>query len=153
MVDLDVTLQRLGVADKLVVMSGETVRNEAAMRGLAQASWNLADLEGRYASFVKRFRPLIAAQGKDANVSPKSAFVVRTLLIQEYRKVLLRDPQLPAELLPADWHGTAAYQLCRNLYIAIHRQADVWLSEVMETAQGPLPPPAATFMQRFGGLT
>jgi len=153
MVDLDVTLQRLGVADKLVVMSGETVRNEAAMRDLAQASWNLADIEERYASFVTRFRPLIAAQGKDANVSPKSAFVIRTLLIQEYRKVLLRDPQLPAELLPAGWHGTAAYQLCRNLYIAVHRQADVWLSEVMETAQGPLPPPAAAFMQRFGGLT
>jgi phenylacetic acid degradation operon negative regulatory protein len=153
MVDLDVTLQRLGVADKLVVMSGETVRNEAAMRVLAQASWNLADIEERYASFVTRFRPLIAAQGKDANVSPKSAFVVRTLLIQEYRKVLLRDPQLPAELLPAGWHGTAAYQLCRNLYVAVHRQADVWLSEVMETAQGPLPPPDAAFMQRFGGLT
>jgi len=153
MVDLDVTLQRLGVADKLVVMSGETVRNEAAMRVLAQASWNLADIEERYASFVTRFRPLIAAQGKDANVSPKSAFVVRTLLIQEYRKVLLRDPQLPAELLPAGWHGTAAYQLCRNLYIAVHRQADVWLSEVVETAQGPLPPPVAAFMQRFGGLT
>jgi len=153
MVDLDVTLQRLGVADKLVVMSGETVRNEAAMRVLAQASWNLADIEERYASFVTRFRPLIAAQGKDANVSPKSAFVVRTLLIQEYRKVLLRDPQLPAELLPAGWHGTAAYQLCRNLYIAVHRQADIWLSEVVETAQGPLPPPDAAFMQRFGGLT
>ena len=153
MIDLDVTLQRLGVADKLVVMSGETVRNEAAMRVLAQASWNLADIEERYASFVTRFRPLIAAQGKDANVSPKSAFVVRTLLIQEYRKVLLRDPQLPAELLPAGWHGTAAYQLCRNLYIAVHRQADVWLSEVVETAQGPLPPPDAAFMQRFGGLT
>jgi len=153
MVDLDVTLQRLGVADKLVVMSGETVRNEAAMRVLAQANWNLADIEERYASFVTRFRPLIAAQGKDANVSPKSAFVVRTLLIQEYRKVLLRDPQLPAELLPAGWHGTAAYQLCRNLYIAVHRQADTWLSEVMETAQGPLPPPAAAFMRRFGGLT
>ena len=152
-IDLDVTLQRLGVADKLVVMSGETVRNEAAMRGLAQASWNLADIEERYASFVTRFRPLIATQGKDAGISPKSAFVVRTLLIQEYRKVLLRDPQLPAELLPAGWHGTAAYQLCRNLYIAVHRQADVWLTEVMETAQGPLPPPAAAFMQRFGGLT
>jgi len=153
MTDLDVTLQRLGIAGKLVVMSGETVRNDAAMRVLAQDSWNLADIDERYASFVRRFRPLIAAQGKDANVSPKSAFVVRTLLIQEYRKVLLRDPQLPFELLPADWHGTAAYQLCRNLYIAVHGQADVWLTQTMETAEGPLPPPGPAFMQRFGGLS
>ena len=66
--------------------------------------------------------------------------------------MLLRDPQLPAELLPSGWHGTAAYQLCRNLYRAIYRQADVYLSEVMETADGPLPPPARSFYERFGGL-
>ena len=116
---LDLALQRLDVADDVVVMSGETVRNEASMRRLAQSSWNLAEIDEGYESFVSRFRPLIAAYGKDANVSPKSAFLVRTLLIQEYRKVLLRDPQLPTELLPAGWHGTAAYLLCRNLYRAI----------------------------------
>ena len=85
-------------------------------------------------------------------MSPKSAFLVRTLLIQEYRKVLLRDPQLPAELLPDSWHGTAAYQLCRNLYRAICAQADDYLTETMETADGPLPPPSRAFAKRFGGL-
>jgi phenylacetic acid degradation operon negative regulatory protein len=153
MAGLDLALQRLGVADELVVMSGQTERNEASMRRLAQASWNLAEIDDGYASFVERFRPLIAAYGKDANVSLKSAFLVRTLLIQEYRKVLLRDPQLPADLLPAGWHGTAAYQLCRNLYLAIYAQADVYLTETMETAEGPLPPPVAAFSKRFGGLT
>lgn len=150
--DLDVTLRRLGVADELVVMRGLTIRNEPAMRKLAQSSWNLAGIDDRYAEFTKRFRPLIAAHGRDANVSPKSAFMVRTLLIQEYRKVMLRDPQLPRELLPSNWHGTAAYQLCRNLYLAIYEQADAYLTDTLQTAVGPLPPPAAVFMQRFGGL-
>ena len=152
MTDLDITLRRLRVADKVVVMSGQTVRNDASMRRLAGDSWSLRDIDKGYASFVERFRPLIAAYGKDANVSPKTAFLVRTLLIQEYRKVLLRDPQLPLELLPSGWHGTAAYQLCRNLYIAVYAPADAYLSETMETASGPLPPPNAEFMQRFGGL-
>lgn len=152
MSDLDVALRRLGVADDLIVMSALTVRNESGMRKLAQACWNLTDIEQRYASFVKRFRPLIAAYGRNADVAPKPAFLVRTLLIQEYRKALLRDPQLPAELLPSDWHGAAAYQLCRNLYRAVYRQADEYLTEVMETADGPLPPPSRRFMQRFGGL-
>jgi len=66
--------------------------------------------------------------------------------------VLLRDPQLPDELLPANWHGSAAYQLCRNLYLAVYEQADEHLSAVMETANGSLPPPSREFMQRFGGL-
>ena len=152
MADLDVTLRRLGVADELVVMTGQTIRNEASMRRLAGASWNLDDIDKRYAGFIERFRPLIAAYGKDENVSPKSAFLVRTLLIQEYRKVLLRDPQLPAPLLPAGWHGTAAYQLCRNLYRVVYAEADAYLTATMETASGPLPEPEPGFMQRFGGL-
>ena len=150
--DLEVTLRRLGVADDLVVMSAQTESNAAAMRKLAQSSWALDDIDERYAGFVKRFRPLIAAYGKNASVSAKTAFLVRTLLIQEYRKVLLRDPQLPAELLPSGWHGTAAYQLCRNLYRALYEAADEYLTEVMETAEGPLPPPAGRYFERFGGL-
>lgn len=149
---LDATLGRLGIAGELVVMSGETIRNEASMRRLAGSSWNLAAIDEGYRRFVERFRPLIAAHGKDANMSPRSAFLVRTLLIQEYRKVLLRDPQLPLALLPDGWHGAAAYQLCRNLYRAVHRQADDYVGAFMETADGPLPPPSAAFLKRFGGL-
>ena len=152
MADVDIALRRLGVADDVVVLRGRTVRNDAGMRKLVQASWNLDDIENRYARFVKRFRPLIAAYARQNDVAPQTAFLVRTLLIQEYRKILLRDPQLPAELLPGGWHGSAAYQLCRNLYRAVFAQADAYLTDVMETADGPLPPPEPRFMQRFGGL-
>jgi phenylacetic acid degradation operon negative regulatory protein len=55
-------------------------------------------------------------------------------------------------LLPANWHGSAAYQLCRNLYQAVYKQADRYLSATMETADGTLPPPSKPFMSRFGGL-
>ena len=150
--DLDVTLRRLGVNDDLIIMRGLTVINEPSIRRLAKSGWNIDDIDSRYASFVERFRPLIAAYGKSGAVKPQTAFLIRTLLIQEYRKVLLRDPQLPSELLPANWHGTAAYQLCRNLYLAVYQQADAYLSATMETADGQLPPPSRHFMQRFGGL-
>ena len=152
MTDLDIATRRLGVGDELIVMTGRTVRNDHAMRTLARASWNLDDIDERYASFVKRFRPLIADVGEASAVTPRSAFLIRTLLIQEYRKVLLRDPQLPAELLPSDWHGKNAYQLCRNLYRAVYRPADDYLSETMETASGHLPQPEKSFLKRFGGL-
>lgn len=151
-VDLDITMRRLGLADQIVVMTGQTIKSENAMRSLAHASWNLDEIDKRYASFVKQFRPLIAAVAKTPEVNEQTAFLIRTLLVQEYRKILLRDPQLPAELLPTGWHGAAAYQLCRNLYKAVYSQADDYLSATMETAEGPLPPPAGDFMRRFGGL-
>ena len=150
--ELDVTIRRLGVQNELIVMRGRTIRSESAMREVVRSCWNLDDIDERYRAFVARFRPLYRALSKSADISAKSAFQARTLLIQEYRKVLLRDPLLPVELLPASWQGAAAYQLCRNLYRLLYRDADTYLDDVMETADGPLPPPAATFTRRFGGL-
>lgn len=150
--DLDITVRRLGLVDDVVIMTGRTVKSDGAMRGLARSAWNLDDIDARYEQFVAMFRPLIAALAKSNGVATRTAFVTRTLLIQEYRKVLLRDPQLPVELLPADWHGIRAYQLCRNLYRGLYARADEYLSETMETADGALPPPTGSYLQRFGGL-
>lgn len=150
--ELDVTMRRLGVEDSLVVMKGQTIRSDTAMRELTHDCWNLDDIDARYADFVQRFRPVYKALSGKTALDDRSAFVIRTLLIQEYRKVLLRDPWLPAELLPSGWHGAAAYQLCRNLYRGVYAQADAHLDNMMETVDGPLPPPARSFTRRFGGL-
>ena len=150
--ELDITIKRIGVADDLVVLEGQTIRNDSGMRQLAHNSWNLAALNERYQQFVKMFRPVIKAISDAKKIEEKQAFIVRTLLIQEYRKVLLRDPLLPEELLLPGWKGAAAYQLCRNLYLAIHLEADRYLGHSMETSDGPLPPPGAAFWARFGGI-
>jgi len=152
MADLDVTIRRLGVGSALVVMNGRTIRNEGGMRLLARDCWNVDALDDRYAGFVRRFRPLFRAMSGKGRLGDRAAFLARTLLIHEYRQILLRDPLLPKQLLPARWHGTAAYQLCRNLYRAVHAGADAWLDRNMETADGPLPPPSPEFFERFGGL-
>ncbi|MDH3620021.1 MAG: phenylacetic acid degradation operon negative regulatory protein PaaX [Gammaproteobacteria bacterium] len=150
--ELGAAMRRLGVEDTLVVMHGQTIRGDQAMRALTRACWNLDDIDARYRDFVHRFRPVYKALSGKRQPSDKAAFLIRTLLIQEYRKVLLRDPWLPAELLPPGWHGATAYQLCRNLYRGVHAQADAFLDLVMETADGPLPPPSRSFAGRFGGL-
>ena len=146
--------RRLRVADDIVVLQStcEDDAQDQALRSLAQKSWNLHDIDQRYAGFVRRFRPVYAAVRKARTLDSRLAFQIRTLLIQEYRKILLRDPLLPAGLLPSGWHGNAAYALCRNLYLAVYADADRLLSDCMETAEGPLPPPSASFYGRFSGL-
>jgi phenylacetic acid degradation operon negative regulatory protein len=148
------SLEQTGLQEKLVILEGSTQgRNrDDAMAALVHKSWNLADIDRRYELFVQQFRPAFQALGKLPRCEPRDGFLLRTLLIQEYRKILLRDPLLPAELLPAGWHGTAAYQLCRNLYRLVAAAADEYMSQALETADGPLPPPAAAFYMRFGGL-
>jgi phenylacetic acid degradation operon negative regulatory protein len=152
--DLEAQLKRLDGGDLIVMNArgaGQTMHN-GAVRELVHRSWNLEDIEQRYAAFLDRFRPVFAATRRCRQIPPRIAFQIRTLMLQEYRKVLLRDPLLPAELLPRSWHGVPAYQLCRNLYRRVYDAADAFLSETMETAEGPLPPPSPDFYRRFGGL-
>ncbi|HEX2140553.1 MAG TPA: phenylacetic acid degradation operon negative regulatory protein PaaX [Woeseiaceae bacterium] len=152
--DVESLLARVGALDEVVILTGRAIggAKNGALRELVRRSWNLGDIEARYEEFLGRFRPVFRAARVARAIEPATAFQVRTLLLQEYRKVLLRDPLLPAELLPKGWHGVPAYQLCRNLYRRVHAAADDYLGLTMETADGPLPPPAPDFYARFGGL-
>jgi len=150
--DVNDTLERLTVRDDVVVMQSRAVGEGGGMRDLAADAWNLAELDAGYRYFVERFAPARDALANDADVEPGTAFLLRTLLVQEYRKLLLRDPQLPAELLPEGWHGADAYALCRDLYRGLYEPCDAFLDDTVETADGPLPPPNRDYFKRFGGL-
>ena len=80
---------------------------------------------------------------------------MRTLLIHAYRRVLLRDPLLPAALLPLDWPGAAAYALCRDFYRLTHRCAERHLAATLAERGEEFPPADASFYDalRRAGLT
>jgi len=147
-------LQDLDLQRRVVLMRArnEGLPTSAPLNRLVRECWNLEELGVQYAGFLDRFRPVWRAVDGTASLDPQAAFLIRTVLIHEIRRLLLRDPQLPDDVLPGDWHGAAARLLCRNLYRATYRQAEVYLGEVLETADGPLPQPAAYFYERFGGL-
>ena len=152
MSDLTATLTRLGVDGEVVVMSDCISQNDAPMRRIVRDSWKLDEIDQRYGQFIEMFEPTMKALSDGAASSPKTAFLVRTLLIQEYRKILLRDPHLHDDLLPKDWHGKAAYTLCRDIYRRLYAPANLYLTETMETVDGPLPEAEPETAQRFGGL-
>ena len=147
-------LDEQGVAPDVVVLTGKSAGaiQDQQLRSLAKKSWNLDDIDSRYGEFVARFAPVSKAVARAGTIDAELAFRIRTLLIQEYRKILLRDPLLPVDLLPDGWHGAEAYGLCRSLYRDVFRPAEDYLSDTMETADGPLPAPSPAFYTRFGGL-
>jgi len=123
-----------------------------SQRLLVTQGWDLGEIAARYRRFVAQFRPVLAALGEHERAAPLPAFIIRTFLIHEYRRIHLRDPLLPAALLPADWVGTDAYRLCVAIYSRIASTAEAHLSESATTLDGPLPPADAAWAQRFGGL-
>jgi len=121
-------------------------------QGLLQAGWDLAELARSYQRFVATFEPLQTLLAGRAEATPDTAFVIRTLLIHQYRKIHLRDPLLPHSLLPDDWIGARAYELCRDLYRRVFTAAEQHISATAETLDSKLTAPARETYKRFGGL-
>jgi phenylacetic acid degradation operon negative regulatory protein len=137
---------------KGVVLMRAASEGELADRALLAAGWDLAELGGHYQRFVNAFTPVRAHVESRGKMPPEAAFVVRTLLIHEYRKIHLRDPLLPSSLLPPDWIGAQAYELCRSLYRMVFSAADQHVSDVAETLSGKLERASRQTYRRFGGL-
>jgi phenylacetic acid degradation operon negative regulatory protein len=121
-------------------------------QSLVALGWDIAELGKRYQGFVDRYsRALLALQAGKA--APQAAFILRTLLIHEYRKLHLRDPLLPQRLLPASWPGTRAAVLCKEIYSRIFPASEAFLSETAVRLDGRLPKGEPSVLKRFGGLS
>lgn len=121
-------------------------------RAVIASGWDLGGLTRRYRRFVDSFSPVeLHLKGRPV-LSPESAFVIRTLLIHEYRKIHLQDPLLPAALLPSEWVGASAYELCAGLYARVFGSAEQFLSATASTLDGALPPADKSAYERFGGI-
>lgn len=135
-----------------VIVIQRAVVAHASDQQLVAMGWDLGELARRYRRFVEMFAPLNDELSRNVQAAGETAFVLRTLLVHEYRRIHLRDPQLPASLLPRQWPGTDAHALCRNLYAKVFTASEEFLSGRVQTLDGALPPPAAEVFARFGGL-
>jgi phenylacetic acid degradation operon negative regulatory protein len=130
--------------DGLFVM---TPRSEDR-RALVAAAFRVDEVSQAYRDFVAQFSPLADALARKAP-SEEEALVARTLLIHAFRRVVLRDPGLPADLLPTDWQGDAARALAARIYALVADPSERLLDRAAQNEEGPLPPPVAAFHSRF----
>ena len=121
----------------------------AACRLLAARSWPLAETAAAYARFLEAFTPLNAALAGGDALGDLDALVARVLLIHDYRRIVLRDPLLPAEILPPDWPGTAARRLCADVYGALLEGSERWLDAHAVDESGHPLPRSAQVWERF----
>jgi phenylacetic acid degradation operon negative regulatory protein len=71
---------------------------------VAAQAWDLHAVAARYEGFIGEF----------AGLAPRAAdevLIAQTRLVHEWRRFPFLDPQLPGELLPAEWSGAKAAAL------------------------------------------
>ena len=143
-------LERLGLRQNVVLLQGAEVSSvtRSSTPLLVADCWRLELVSARYEAFVANFRPVLdlVQRGVDA----QEAFVLQTLLIHSFRRVVLHDPRLPRPLLPQDWPGLEAYALCKAMYLQTHMGVGEFLAEHVEGFHEICA--SAEFMERFGGL-
>ncbi|ATE62764.1 phenylacetic acid degradation operon negative regulatory protein PaaX [Thauera sinica] len=144
-----------GLADVLprlkpLLAADATLGTAASDAEMVRRAWNLERLAGMYADFVGRYQPILQQLRDSAgDVDDESAFLVRTLLIHDYRRLLLRDPELPDALLPAEWPGQKARLLCRELYRRLLAPSERHLDAHFQLADGRTPEAAPLLFERF----
>lgn len=82
-----------------------------------------------YQGFVDRYGPMADAMSA---CTSHQAFALRTMLIHDLRRIRLRSPDIPAELLPSGWIGHQAHALAAGLYETLSARAAEALSAVLE---------------------
>jgi phenylacetic acid degradation operon negative regulatory protein len=141
----------VGPLSKVIIFDADLAGDDAPQR-LVSLGWDLEDLGLRYRRFVTRFERVLAALDGVRAVDDEACFLVRTLLIHEYRRLHLRDPLLPPRLLRANWPGAQAASLCRDIYARVFAASEAHLSRTATLLAGPLPAPDSSVMKRFGGI-
>jgi len=145
---LEELLAELELEDSIVHMQAQA-ENAENLQKLVMARWKLRNLRQRYKAFTSQYQ--IARKILRGRKPPhtQSAFLLRVLLMHEYRRILLAYPELPAAMLPADWEGYSAQALTAEIYRGLAVQTGQWVNRELLNAEGNMKGGSSILKTRF----
>jgi len=120
------------------------------MEALIRHAWPVEAIEASYRILVDAFTPLARTLRAGAMPDPLSAMAARSLLIHNFRRAALRDPQFPAPFRPSGWTGDAARALAADIYRDLARPSEAWLDTCRNSQGIPIAKPTIDIADRFG---
>jgi len=141
-------LKDLKLEDNIVQMQARADESESLQK-LVLSGWKLDDLRKRYSEFTSLYIRTLEAFQNEEPVSGHSIFLLRILLIHEYRRILLSDPELPATMLPPDWEAYAARSLTGEIYRQLAPGSIQWVNRELFNADGHMKGGSAMLKTRF----
>ena len=139
--------------DVLVSMIAGEI-NSISLSEFSGQCWPMEELERDYLRFSKRYQPMLHrlqnSQNPDtSNFAPLDALALRVLLIHDWRRLVLRDADLPKEFRPEGWPGENAREITRQLYSFLLTASEQWLDMCFTKDGNALPQASAQLYERF----
>ncbi len=132
-------VDRLGLIGRLPVADATFAdASVLAAQDRLTDGFDLGGLVDDYWTFCEAFGPI--ADTPRPAAGPGDAFALRTLLVHEFRRLRLRDPELPAQLLPSPWAGDEAFDVAAAAYAAVNEPAWRWVAAKLSSGLGPIEP-------------
>lgn len=128
-------LAELKLEDSIVQMQAQA-ENAGNLQKLVMARWKLRNLRQRYEAFTTQYKKASKIIKSGQAPDKHSMFLLRVLLMHEYRRILLSDPELPAAMLPTDWEGYTAQSLTGEIYRDLAAQTTKWVNRELLNADG-----------------
>jgi phenylacetic acid degradation operon negative regulatory protein len=100
----------------------------------------------KYDRFEQDFAPIKNASA----LNGVGAVAARCLLIHEWRRLRLKTPAIPYQLLDEDSKLRTTHDQVAVLYQTLLEASDEWLAREAENRGGPLGPPQLQYRKRFG---
>lgn len=118
---------------------------------IVRSAWDLEQLSANYIEFAKTYKGILDAlrKAKKTTIDDQSAFLTRTLLIHDFRRLLLRDPELPEVLLPTKWPGHTVRMVAKELYQRLLIPSENHLNCHLLLANGDIPNASDLVSLRF----
>jgi phenylacetic acid degradation operon negative regulatory protein len=111
--DIRAALAEVTGGQSIVVVGKEFSPTDAS--GAPIGAWDLSSIRARYLAFLGHAERI--GERLDAGaVAPAEALIARTDLMGAWRRLPELDPDLPDELLPADWPRARGGEVFRRLY-------------------------------------
>ena len=106
---------------------------------LTAKAWDIMELEKLYKKFLKKYSHLLSKLKekveKKHTIDSGECFARRFRVTAEFIDIALDDPMLPLELLPADWAGLEAREICFEYRKLLGQEAEKFVDMVFRDSK------------------
>lgn len=149
--EVSALIKELQIEEQVAILQATTPErdNVPVANRLIRQCFNTEALDEEYAEFNQQFSPVLATALSTNQPDPELCFLIKILLIHKYRRILLREPELPKELVEVDSASQQARRITAQLYGVIAPFADQYFKQVSECEQGKFAEPPKAYYKRF----